>query len=191
MRWQQLFADLAAQFAHAEAAEELAESASRARSELGAVTLVDRLGGSVGSPLRVRCRGAGQVAGVLADLGPGWLLLVDERGAECLVAAGAVTSVTGLGRRTSADVEEDGRPRVRFDLRLLLRAMARDRSAVSVTTDDGVVLIGTVDRVGADFVELAEHPMGEPRRASAVRAVHAIALDAVALVARTAEAASG
>jgi hypothetical protein len=186
MRWQQLFADLTAQFDEAEAAAELAESASRTRSELGAVSLAGRFAGAVGAEVRLRCRGAGQLAGLLVDVGPDWLLLVDERGAESVVATAAVTSVTGLGRRTG--LEEDGaRPRVRFDLRLVLRATARDRSAVTVRTDDGVVLRGTVDRVGADFVELAEHPVGEPRRAAAVRAVHAIALPAVAVVTRSPE----
>ncbi len=184
MRWQQLFADLTAQFDEAEAAAELAESASRVRAEVGAVPLVGRLRGSAGAEVGLRCRGAGRLAGVLVDVGPDWLLVVDQRGAESVVAIRAVTSVTGLGRRTAHEEEDDGRPRVRFDLRLVLRAMARDRSSVTLTTDDGVVLAGTMDRVGADFVELAEHLPGEPRRASAVRAVHAVALGAVAVVAR-------
>jgi len=184
MRWQQLFADLTAQFDQAEAAAELAESASRVRAEVGAVQLAGRLAGSSGAEVRLRCRGAGWIDGVLADVGPDWLLLVDERSAERVVAIRAVTSVTGLGRRTGQE-PGDGRPRVEFDLRLVLRAMARDRSAVTLTTDDGVVLSGTIDRVGADFVEVADHPAGEPRRASAVRAVHAVALPAVAVVARS------
>jgi hypothetical protein len=183
MRWQHLFADLTAQFDEAEAAAELAESASRARAEVGAVSLAGRLAGSTGAQVRLRCRGAGQQAGLLVDVGPDWLLLVDERGAESVVATRTVTSAEGLGRRTGSG-EDDVRPRVQFDLRLVLRATARDRSAVLLTTDDGVVLTGTIDRVGADFVELAEHPLDEPRRAVAVRAVHAVALAAVAVVTR-------
>jgi len=186
MRWQQLFADLTAQFDEVEAAAELAESASRTRAEVGAVRLAERFAGAVGADVRLRCRGAGQLSGLLADVGPDWLLLVDERGAESVVATRAVTSVTGLGRSTVAEPDGD-RPRVQFDIRLVLRAMARDRSAVTLTTDDGVVLTGTIDRVGADFVELAEHPVGEPRRAGAVRAVHAVAVAAVAVVARRPE----
>ncbi len=182
MRWQRLFADLTAQFDEAEAAAELAESAARARAELGAVSLAERFAGSSGAEVRLRCRGAGLIAGVLVDVGPDWLLLVDERGAERVVATRSLTSVTGLGRRTAH--EEDGGPRVEFGLRLVLRATARDRSAVTLTTDDGAVLTGTIDRVGADFVELAEHPVDEPRRAAAVRAVHAIALASVAVVTR-------
>ena len=187
MRWQRLFADLTAQFDEAEAAAESAEAASRARAELGAVPLAGRLAGSPGAEVLLRCRGAGRIAGVLVDVGPDWLLLVDGRGAESVVALRAVTSVTGLGRRTGQE-DDDGRPRVRFDLRLVLRATARDRSSVTLTTDDGGVLTGTIDRVGADFVELAEHPAGEPRRAPAVRAVHAVALAAVAVVTRSADA---
>src|SRR3712207_2305735 len=183
MRWQQLFADLTAQFDEAEAAAELAEAASRVRAELGAVTLAGRLTGAAGAPVRLRCRGAGQLTGVLADVGPDWLLLVHERGAESVVATRTVTSVAGLGRRTGPE-EDSGRPRVQFDLRLVLRAMAWDRSAVRLTTDDGVVVTGTIDRVGADFLELAEHPLGELRRAGAVRAVHAVALPALAVVTR-------
>ena len=187
MRWQQLFADLTAQFDEAEAAAELAESASRARAELGTISLAGRLTGSTGAEVRLCCRGAGHLAGVLVDVGPDWLLLVDERGAESVVATRSVTSVAGLGRRTGSEEEDDGRPRVQFDRRLVMRATARDRSAVTLTTDDGAVVTGTIDRVGADFVELAEHPAGEPRRAAVVRGVHAIPLAAVAVVTRSPE----
>jgi hypothetical protein len=183
MRWQRLFADLEAQFAEAASAAELAESASRARAEAGAVTLPERLAGAVGQQVRLRCRGAGPVAGVLEDVGPDWLLLSAPQGRELLVAADAVTLVSDLVRLTAAP--DGDRPRVRTDLRRALRALARDRSEVSLTLEDGGRISGTLDRVGADHVELAEHAAGEPRRAAAVRAVHTVPLRAVALVARS------
>lgn len=183
MRWQQLFADLSAQFEEEEAAGEHAESASRTRAETGALRLADRLGGALGQPVVVGCRGAGRVGGVLAETGVDWLLLEDERGIEHLVALAAVTTVAGLGRRT-APAPEGAAVRVRLDLRRALKQLARDRSVVQLVLDDGDVLTGTIDRVGADYLEIAEHPVEELRRAEAVRGVRAVVLTAVA-VART------
>jgi len=180
MRWQQLFADLGAQFAEAEAAADRAESASRARVEAGAVRLAERLAGARGHPVVLRCRGAGPVAGTLAEVGVDWLLVEEEAGREALVATAAVLSVSGLGRQTAAP--EQGVVRARLDLRRAVRALARDRSTVQVVLDDGTVLSGTIDRVGADFLELAAHAPGEPRRAGAGRGVHAAALDGVAVI---------
>jgi hypothetical protein len=184
MRWQKLFADLEAQFAEAASAAELAEAASRARAEGGSVTLAERLAGAVGHPIRLRCRGGGQVAGVLTEVGPDWLLLSAEQGREVLVATRVVTLASDLLRRTAAP--DGDRPRVRTDLRRALRGLARDRSEVVLVLDDGGRLPGTLDRVGADHLELAEHPPGEPRRAAAVSAVHAVPLHAVAMVVRSA-----
>ncbi|RZU32992.1 hypothetical protein [Blastococcus saxobsidens] len=181
MRWQQLFADLQAQFETAEDAEARAEWASRARAEMGAVRLADRLAGSVGSEVVLTCRGAGRVTGVLADVGVDWLLVDDGRGRDQLVSTGAVRAVSGLGR-WAAPAEDDAPVRVRLDLRRALRGLARDRSAVQVVLDEGTVLTGTIDRVGADYVDLAEHAADEPRRAGAVRQVHAVVIDAVAVV---------
>ncbi|MBW8766995.1 MAG: hypothetical protein JF630_12465, partial [Geodermatophilales bacterium] len=84
MRWQQLFADLAAQMEEAEAAGERGESASRMRAEVGAVHLAERLRGSLGSPLVLGCRGAGRLTGRLVEVGADWLLLEDEQSRPCL-----------------------------------------------------------------------------------------------------------
>src|SRR4051794_16968247 len=181
MRWQQLFADLGAQFAEAEAAADRAESASRTRAEVGTVRLAERLGGAVGHPVALRCRGAGPVAGTLTEVGVDWLLVDEEAGREALVATAAVLSVAGLGRQTAV-AEAPGMVRGRFDLRRAARALARDRSTVHVVLDDGSALSGTIDRVGADFLELAAHAPDEPRRPGAVRGVYAAALDAVAVI---------
>jgi hypothetical protein len=183
MRWQQLFADLEAEFDEAGTAAERAEDASRGRAEIGAVRLGERLAGARGGPVALRCRGAGEVSGVLADVGADWLLLADDGGRDVLVALPAVVAAAGLGRSTAVPVPA-GRVAAQLDLRRALRGMARDRSAVQLVLDDGAVYTGTIDRVGADFVELAEHAADEPRRAGAVRGVRAVAVAAVAVVRR-------
>ncbi|MCW2699270.1 MAG: uncharacterized protein JWQ45_805 [Blastococcus sp.] len=181
MRWQQLFADLQGQFDAQEAAAERAEWGSRARSEIGAVALVDRLRGAIGTVVSLQCRGVGPVTGRLNDVGVDWLLLEDDHARTSLVALAAVRAVSGLSRRTAA-AEEPGHVRGRLDLRRALRALARDRAAVQVVLDDGSVLTGTVDRVGADYLELAEHPVDQPRRAEAVQGVRAVVIASIALV---------
>ena len=148
---------------------------------MGALSLADRLRGAVGSPLVLGCRGAGTVAGVLVEVGADWLLVEDERARQTLVALAAVRSVSGLGRRTAAP-ERVGPVRAQLDLRRALRGLARDRSAVQIVLDDGGVLSGTLDRVGADYVELAEHPADLPRRSETVQGVRAVVIDAVAVV---------
>jgi hypothetical protein len=181
MRWQQLFADLQGQFEEQEAAADRAEYSSRARAEIGSVELVDRLRGAVGSPLSLHCRGAGQVAGRLVEVGPDFVLLEDEQARPSLVARGAIQAVGGLSTRTAV-AEDAGPVRGRLDLRRALRALARDRATLHLTLDDGLVLSGTVDRVGADYLELAEHPADQPRRSEAVVGVRAVVIGSIALV---------
>jgi hypothetical protein len=181
MRWQQLFEDLQSQFDAEEVALEQAESASRARAEMGAVRLTERLAGGLGFPVGLGVRGAGQVAGVLAGVGPDWVLLEEDQGRDQLVALAAVRTVAGLGRRTAVP-EPGGAVRARLDMRRALRGLARDRSAVHVVLDDGGALTGTLDRVGADFVELAVHPAEEPRRSESVQAVRVVVIGAIAVV---------
>lgn len=189
MRWEHLFADLEAQLAAEETAADHADDASRARSEQGRVRLVDRLRGSTGQTLSLRCRGAGELAGQLVDVGVDWVLLVDQQHRDVLVALGTVSAVAGLTAVTAAPAAEGVVDRA-LDLRRAARALARDRAAVHCLLVDGGVLAGTVDRVGADFLELAEHPVDQPRRRAAVTGVRAVPLDALVAL-RTAEPARG
>ena len=181
MRWEQLFADLEAQVAEQEAVAEQAEQGSRARAEFGRVRLVDRLRGSLGQQVSLTCAGAGQLAGRLADVGVDWVLLTDAQQREVLVAVRALSSVAGLAGVT-APATEDGPVARALDLRRALRGLARDRAAVQCLLGDGGALTGTIDRVGADFVELAEHPLDQPRRRGAVSGVRAVPLAAVVAV---------
>jgi hypothetical protein len=70
-------------------------------------------------------------------------------------------------------------------LAFALRGIVRDRSPVTLSFIDGAITAGTLDRVGADFVEIAEHPPGELRRRDVVRTVRTVPLAAVAVVRRS------
>lgn len=184
MRWERLFADLEGQLAAAAAVDLAAEVADRVRGEWADVRLVDRLRPLVGAPVRVSVAGAGVVEGRLAVVGSGWLLLGDAAGdAETVVAAGAVVWVEGLARATAVPGSE-GEVARRLGLGHVLRGVCRDRSPVVVVLCDGQTLTGTVDRVGADFVEVAVHPLDEPRRADRVRGVRAVPFSALAMLRR-------
>lgn len=183
MRWEQLFADLDSQFTDLADAELMAELPARQREAAGSVTLVQRCLGSVGAAVRVGVTGGRTHAGLLRDVGPDWLLLQVAAAGDMLVALGAVTVIDGLGAATGAPLSlVDGR----FTLRLALRRIARDRAPVSVAVVDGAKapeeVSGTIDRVGADFVELAQHAVWEPRRAQAVRSQVLLPLAAIATV---------
>lgn len=177
MRWTALFDDLEAQLAQQERAELASEVAERVRAERAQVALADRLLAASGHPLGLRLRGDVRLAGTCADVAPAWLVLHDGH-ASVLVPLSAVVAVDGLG---VAVAPEPGLVLRRLGLGHAVRALARDRTGVSLWSDAGV-LTGTIDRVGADHLDLAEHPPGEPRRSAAVRGVVAVAFSGLIAV---------
>ncbi len=175
-RWAALFADLEGEFEAARAAELDAEVRDRARREVARIALADRLTTAIGHPLTVHLHGAGTVRGTLADAAPEWLLLSELT--DVLVPAHAVLHLSGL----SGLSEEPTRMAKRLTLGYALRGLARRRTGLTVTLVDGSTLSGTLDRVGADFVELAEHAPGEPRRPANVTTTRTVPFSALGLV---------
>jgi hypothetical protein len=185
MRWDALFADLEAQIDVLTAAERDAEIADRTRSEVGRLGLTDRLRAAVGCQLRIACRGDLTLTGRLDRVHPEWLLLGDGAGREALLATCGVLSVAGLSRLSAAP-DSMSAVDARFGLRLALRGIVRDRSPARLYLVDGTVVDGTLDRVGADFVEVAVHPLGEPRRRSTVNQTLLVATAAIVALRREA-----
>jgi len=174
MRWELLFADLEALADATDRAAFEADVADRARSERAAVRLTERLRAHLGAVLALRLADRGRVTGRLVDVGADWLLL-DDAG-SVLIPLAAVTVVEGLGRASAGEAGEVQR---RARITVALRRLARDRAVVRVATLDGGIVVGTLDRVGADHVDLALHAQDELRRASAVRSVAVLPLAAI------------
>jgi hypothetical protein len=184
MRWNDLFGDLEAQWAGLELAERSGEVAERTRIETVAIGLGARLHAATGAALRIRLPAEQALTGTLVRTGPDWLLLDEGGGREALVALPAVLAVSGLGRLATVPGSE-GRVLARLTMRHALRGIARDRSAVRLHLCDATVLDATLDRVGADFVDVALHAPGEARRRREVREVQAVPFTAVAAVRRS------
>jgi hypothetical protein len=182
-RWEALFADLEGQAAVLDAAERAVEVEERTRIEAGRIRMLDRLRPAVAATVRLRCIGDDGVTGRLTRVGPDWLLVADEAGREAVAVTAAVLSLSGLSR-LSAVPESESVVESRLGLRHVLRGIARDRSAVRISLIDGTAIDGTIDRLGADFVEVAQHAAGELRRRDQVRDVVLVPLSALAVVRR-------
>mgnify|MGYP000706935846 CR=1 FL=1 len=210
MRWDRLFDDLQAQM-DAEGQRELdLEVSDRTRRERAQVGLHERLIAHRGLRVELRLAAGVVVSGAVADAGSNWLLVddpghrgpgrngsagqtgsagqvgsADDRGSlapfgASLIPFAAIVSITGLGVRAAAG------PGVatakRFGLGYALRGLSRDRSVVSLTDISGSVTTGTIDAVGADALDLSEHPADLARRAVNVLARRVIPFTAIVVV---------
>lgn len=179
MRWEGLFADLEGQLAAGERRELDDEVAERTRRERALVPLPARLAAALGAQVTLTVGGGHRLSGELLDLGEEWVLIRPAlSGHETLVPVAAVVAVSGLALRS-----EPPRLARRFGLGYALRALSRDRATVAVRLDGGgQLVVGTIDAVGADHVDVAEHPEGLPRRRSNVTALTTVPFAAIVSV---------
>lgn len=171
MRWDDLFADLEAGLDAAHAADRADEVAERTRAERARVGLADRLRAHDGRA-DVLLRDGGTVRGEVHDAGPSWLLLADGP-REHVVPLHAVAAVSGLTDQAAAEV---GIVLSRLGLAQVLRGISQDRSVVRLRVA-GADLVGRVDAVGADHLDLTEVAADSLRPTGRRRAVPTAALD--------------
>ena len=182
MRWDALFNDLEAQFAEGGKLSMEAEISERARADAAGVSVADRLRGSLGMLVKVHLESGAVFEGALTYAGADAFVLNDKR-QQVLIPHGAVSRYAGLGRFS---VGEPSAVRRRIGLSNALRALARDRSELTVTLrgrdirDSG--LTGVIDRVGLDYIDVAVVRPGEARRASDVGQVSTIPFSALAAI---------
>lgn len=178
MRWEDLFNDLEAQWLREQRAEQDALLPQLVRAERAAVAWTDRVATSIGRSMTL-ATAAQRVTGVLLDLGADWLLMEEQR-RSALIPAAAVLGISGLDYRNRSEVSR-GR---RIGIGTALRGIARDRSAVTVHDTAGGLTTGSIDWVGADHFDIAEHPADAVRRPDAITGRRMIPVAAVSVIRR-------
>lgn len=155
MRWDNLFSDFEAQLAGAGQLELEAQVADLARAEAAGIGLAERLRGQGTAPLALLLASGVRFRGRLTHVASTWLAL-DSGPYSVLVPHLGIVTIEGLGRAAAA---EGSAVRRTLSLGSGLRAIARDRSPVACFVDAGagepITVTGTLDTVGADYVEVA------------------------------------
>ncbi len=192
MRWDSLFDDLESQLERERTAEELDLEAEEERLRLGRLAIRDRLLALAAAPgerpLRIALVGGTRLVVHPHTIGRDWLSAALPDGRQCVVPLASIASIslslvevaTSLQASAAADVARDT-VSGRLGLPFVLRDLCRRRRQVEVTTADGI-LIGTIDRVGRDHLDLAVHEAGTARRESAVRDVVMVPIGRIVIV---------
>lgn len=186
VHWDRLFEDLEGQLAAEWEAERAVLDAESERLRIARLGLRTRLrrfehdAALVGLRLADGERRSVRVRVVGAD----WIAAQpSEVGGALIVPLSAITGVETTHGALLATLEEAELPadelRGRMTLGFLLRDLARRRTPLHVALRDGERLHGTVDRAGADHLDLAVHDAGQARRADAVRAFRIVPFDAL------------
>jgi hypothetical protein len=197
MRWDQLFDDLEGQLEQELTAEEVDLRAEEERLRLGRLTIRDRIISIHEShshreqyAIRLALADGQQVSVRPSAFGRDWFAadIVGEavRRAQCIVPIPAIASLSLATEQVTPSLESPestGGASVpaRLGLAFVLRDLCRRRLTVELHTALGPV-VGTIDRVGRDHLDLAVHERGEARRASAVSEIRVMPLAGLLLV---------
>ena len=192
MRWDSLFDDLESQLERERTAEELDLEAEEERLRLGRLAIRDRLLALVAAPgerpLRVSLVGGARLTVHPHTIGRDWLSAALPDGRQCVVPLASIASISLSQVEVATSLQSagpSGAPRDtvsgRLGLPFVLRDLCRRRRQVEVTTADGI-LVGTIDRVGRDHLDLALHEAGTARRESAVRDVLMLPIERIVVV---------
>jgi hypothetical protein len=176
----QVFDELEAEFEEGLRQEAEQQTVAAVRAELGATVLWEQLARRVGTEM-VAFAATQVLRGSAVASYPEFLVLRGADGAEHLIRYGPAVSVALLAE-PAALRPTPGPAARRHRLALALRELARRREPVRVHLVDGTAVGGTIEAVGSDYLEVAEHDLGEARRRPAVRARRFIGFAAVAAV---------
>lgn len=193
VRWDRFFDDLEDQLASEWEAERAALDTEAERLRLSRVALRERLEALAG-----REPDAGGLSFEIIDgtvftarvhaVGADWVAL-EPAGARSGGILAPLSAIAGIGM-SHADVLRSARPAAsarpsladRMTFGYVLRDLVRRRVAVAVQLAHGRLLTGTIDRAGADHLDLALHEPGAARRASDVTGHRLVSFAAIAWV---------
>jgi hypothetical protein len=196
MRWDNLFDDLESQLERELDAEEGDLLAEEERLRLSRLTVRDRViamtrpGESRSEQLMLALRDGTIVTVAVGSVGRDWIVgeLIGARRGSCVVPLTAVSGILPTAEQLvrSITAEQNAEPPVSLSARLglgfVLRDLCRRRAAVELSTASAKQVHGTIDRVGRDHLDLAEHEAGLPRRAAAVSRLRVLPFDELLLV---------
>ncbi|MDY0909048.1 hypothetical protein [Microbacterium sp. CFBP9034] len=192
MRWDRFFDDLEDQLASEWEAERAALDTEAERLRLSRVALQERLSQLVGPE-----HAAPEVSFEFADgmllratvtgVGADWVALLPAEGRTGAVVA-PFWSISTIAM-PHHDLLRSARPAParsvladRLTFGFVLRDLVRRRVGVAVHCTSARVLTGTIDRAGADHLDLAVHDPGAPRRADAVSGHRIVPFAAIAWI---------
>lgn len=187
MRWERFFEDLEDQLDSEWEAERAALDSEAERLRMSQRTLRERLVATVGGELGIELAGGAAASGRVVAVGADWCGLdpVETRGGTVLVPLWSVRALTmsheGVLRAArSAGPGSSLSQRMTFGF--VLRDLVRKRVPVSVELGSQRALTGTIDRAGADHLDIALHDPGLPRRADAVTGFRIVPFTAIAAI---------
>lgn len=189
MRWDRFFEDLEDQLDSEWEAERAALDTEAERLRLSRISLRERIVALAAARcvVAVDVAGGTSITGEVDRVGADWCALRTSarRPAVALVPLTALQTLTASVDGVLSSVREAAPgPALaqRMTFGFVLRDIVRRRIAVRVHLVDGRALAGTIDRAGADHLDIALHEPGTPRRAESVTGVRVVAFAAVALV---------
>ena len=175
-----VFDELEAEFEAGLRREAEQETLAAVRAEVGATVLGEQLARRIDSDTTVLAGGRAFRGSVVASY-PEFLVLRAADGAEHLIRYGPAVSVALPAEPPTLRPAPPVATR-QYQFALALRELARRREPVRVELVDGTRCDGTIEAVGSDYLEVAEHDLGEARRRGAVRARRFVGFSAVVAV---------
>ncbi|HEX5730192.1 hypothetical protein [Microbacterium sp.] len=190
MRWDRFFDDLESQLASEWEAERAALDTEAERLRLSRVALRERLSvlverESESAPPSFEVADGTVLVADVSGVGADWVALSDARSGALVVPFASIAAI-GMPH---ADILRSARPAParsiladRMTFGFVIRDLVRRRVSVSVHLSHGRMLAGTIDRAGADHLDIALHEPGTPRRASEVTGHRVVPFGAVAWI---------